>query len=84
MGDQDTMTIITKNQGWMTVNKDMNRRKPIEKMAVSENSTKTSMLTPSWMQSNYPRNTTDNMIRAAPNNVTVRTEKNRLFLCDKN
>ncbi len=26
MGDNDTMTIITKNQGWITVKKDQNRR----------------------------------------------------------
>ena len=52
-------------------------------MGKSENSTKTSYLTPTWMQLNYPRNKQDTMVKAAPHNVTVRNERNRTFLLDK-
>ena len=48
-----TTTIISKNQGWITVKKDMDRQKPIEKVSVAGNAAKTSYLSPSWMQTEF-------------------------------
>lgn len=44
--------------------------------------TKTSILTPTWMQLNYPKNTTDPMHGKAEK-FGIREEKNRTFLFDK-
>ena len=62
LGKDDTMTIVSKNQGWITVQRDQNRKKPIEKFGVAGDATKTSYLTPQWMQLGYPKNKTDTMI----------------------
>ena len=44
------VTIVSKNQGWITVDpKSMNRRKPFEREGNANDNTKTSILTPSWM-----------------------------------
>jgi hypothetical protein len=45
------VTIISKNQGWITLTpRSMNRRKPLERGGNANDNTKTSILTPSWMQ----------------------------------
>lgn len=45
------VTIISKNQGWITLTpRSMNRRKPLERDGNANDNTKTSILTPSWMQ----------------------------------
>ena len=48
-----TTTIISKNQGWITVQKEMDRKKPIEKVSVAGNASRTSYLSPSWMQTEF-------------------------------
>ena len=45
------VTVISKNQGWITLTpRSMNRRKPLERGGNANDNTKTSILTPSWMQ----------------------------------
>jgi hypothetical protein len=45
------ITVISGNQGWITVTPDnLSRKKPIEKQGVGNDNTKTSILTPSWMK----------------------------------
>lgn len=45
------VTVISKNQGWITLRpNDMNRKKPLERDFCANDNTKTSILTPSWMQ----------------------------------
>lgn len=54
--------IVSKNQGWITVTpRSMNRKNPLEKGGINGDVTKTSILTPSWMHLNYPKNKTDFM-----------------------
>ena len=65
MKDNDTLFIVSRNQGWITVDKNMNRKKPVEKYNLSGDKTKTSYLTPSWMQTGFPKNTTDNFVQAS-------------------
>lgn len=49
------VTVISKNQGWITLSpKTMNRRKPLERDGNANDNTKTSILTPSWMQIPIP------------------------------
>jgi hypothetical protein len=44
------VTIVSKNQGWITVTpKSLNRKYPVERGS-SLDATKTSILNPSWMQ----------------------------------
>ena len=48
------ITIVSKNQGWITVTpRSMNRKRPVEK-GVGGDVTKTSILTPSWMKIEAP------------------------------
>lgn len=83
-GFDGTMTIISRNQGWITVTpKNKNRNKPVEKVGVSDDATKSSKLTPNWMQCQYPKNTSDQMQRVVPSTTNLRAEKNRTFLVDK-
>ena len=83
-GFDGTMTIISKNQGWITVTpKNKNRKKPVEKFGVSGDAAKTSKLTPNWMQCQYPKNTTDNMRSVVPNTMNLKKEQNRTYLVDK-
>lgn len=50
MKDGDTLFIVSWNQGWITVDKTMNKNRPVEKYNLSGDKTKTSYLTPQWMQ----------------------------------
>jgi hypothetical protein len=79
------VTVISKNQGWITLTpRSMNRRKPLERGGNANDNTKTSILTPSWMQ--IP---TD--LSAVPKDDTfkqtvfgnLRAETKRTFLTDK-
>ena len=78
------VTIVSKNQGWITVNPDkMDRKKPVEKDSQhAGDAAKTSILTPSWMQMGYPGNKTDNM-KPGVQLIGLRAEANRTFLFDK-
>lgn len=50
------VTIVSKNQGWITVTpRSMNRKKPLERGGNANDVTKTSILTPSWMQIPVPQ-----------------------------
>ena len=83
-GFDGTMTIVSRNQGWITVTpKNKNRKKPVEKFGVAGDAAKTSKLTPNWMQCQYPKNKTDFMQSAVPNTTNLRAEKNRTYLVDK-
>ena len=51
------ITLVSKNQGWITVTPDnLNRKHPLERGGINGDVTKTSILTPTWMQINYPKN----------------------------
>lgn len=55
------ISVISKNQGWITVTpRSLNRKKPVEK-CIDGDATKTSILTPSWMQIGYEKNKSDTM-----------------------
>lgn len=83
-GFDGTMTIVSRNQGWITVTpKNKNRKKPVEKYGVSGDATISSKLTPNWMQCQYPKNKDDFMKRAVPNTTNLRAEANRTYLVDK-
>ena len=45
--------------------------------------TKTSFLTPAWMQTGFEKNKTDAMKGIMPVTVNLRQENNRMFLCEK-
>lgn len=76
------ISIVSKNQGWITVTpKSMNRKKPLEKGGIGGDATKTSILTPSWMQIGFPKNQTDFMKGTCQGGL--RQENNRTFLTDK-
>ena len=52
---KDTMTVVSKINGWITVDPDtMNRREAYEKRKLS-NIRKTSMMAPTWMQCHAQR-----------------------------
>lgn len=57
------ISVISKNQGWITLSpRTMNRKNPVERgAAMGGDVTKTSILTPSWMQIGFPRNSQDFM-----------------------
>jgi hypothetical protein len=65
------------------VQKDKNRKKPVEKYGLAGDATKTSYLTPEWMQTGFPKNKTDTMKGVFPQTVNLRQENNRLFLMDR-
>lgn len=53
--NKDTMTVVSKINGWITVDPDtMNRREAYEKRRLS-NIRKTSMMAPTWMQCHAKR-----------------------------
>lgn len=79
------VTVISKNQGWITLTpKSMNRRKPLERGGNANDNTKTSILTPSWMQIAVDQ-------AAVPKGETfkqtvfgnLRAESKRTFLTDR-
>jgi hypothetical protein len=59
-----------------------NRKKPLEKGGIGGDATKTSILTPTWMQIGYPKNNHDPM-KGMVEKFGLRAEKNRTFLFDK-
>lgn len=79
------VTIVSKNQGWITVTpRSMNRRKPFERGGNANDNTKTSILTPSWMQIPVPEGTAP---KGDPLHATtfgiLKKEANRTFLAEK-
>lgn len=84
IGFNGTITVISKNQGWITIDpKNPDRKKPVEKYAVSDDATASSKLTPNWMQCQYPKNKSDFMKSVVPNTTNLREESNRTYLIDK-
>ena len=79
------VSIVSKNQGWITVSpKNMNRKFPIEKQAsLAGDSTKTSILTPSWMKIDYSQAPQKDPLRATVQLNGLRAENNRTILTDK-
>jgi hypothetical protein len=54
--NKDTMTVVSKINGWITVDPDtMNRREAYEKRRKLSNIRKTSMMAPTWMQCHAQR-----------------------------
>lgn len=48
------MTILSRNAGWITVTPERkDRKKPIEKFGMGGDASKTSKLTPAWMQTQF-------------------------------
>jgi hypothetical protein len=80
------VTVISKNQGWITLTpKAMNRRKPLEREGNANDNTKTSILTPSWMQIPIDPNSapkSDPMGSAIFGKI-LRQENNRTYLVEK-
>ena len=79
------VTIVSKNQGWITVTpRSMNRKKPLEREGNANDNTKTSILTPSWMQ--IPINK-EAVPKSDPLHGTtfgiLKKEQNRTFLAEK-
>lgn len=84
-GFDGTMTIISRNQGWITVTpKHKDRKKPVEKYGVSGDAAKTSKLTPNWMQCQYPKNKSDAMKSHIPKTTNLRAEQKRTYLVERN
>lgn len=79
------VTIVSKNQGWITVTpQTMNRRKPLERGGNANDNTKTSILTPSWMQIPVePTKVPKSDPLEATLFGTLRKETNRTFLAEK-
>ena len=81
------VTVISKNQGWITLTpKTMNRRKPLEREGAANDNTKTSILTPSWMQIPIDKNSapkSDPMGLAIFGGGILRKENNRTYLVEK-
>ena len=79
------VSIVSKNQGWITVSpKNINRKYPIEKQAsLAGDSTKTSILTPSWMKIDYSQAPPKDPLRATVQLNGLRAENNRTILTDK-
>jgi len=82
-GVDGMVTIVSKNQGWITVSPtNIDRKHPVEKGGIGGDVTKTSILTPSWMNLQYPKNKSDSMM-ATVEKFGLRNETNRTFLFDK-
>mmetsp|Transcript_6072 Transcript_6072/g.10304 ORF Transcript_6072/g.10304 Transcript_6072/m.10304 type:complete len:175 (-) Transcript_6072:32-556(-) len=74
--------IVSKNQGWITVNPQvMDRTRPIEKMRLGDAS-KVNMLSPNWMQLTHKKPDHDPLFPIGVKHG-VRQENNRLFLVEK-
>ncbi len=66
-GFDGTMTILSRNAGWITVTPERkDRKKPIEKFGMGGDASKTSKLTPAWMQTNYGKPKHNNMKAGLP------------------
>ena len=77
------VTIVSKNQGWITVTpRSMNRRKPLERSGNSNDNTKTSILTPSWMQIPIPLNSIPKNPLHPTTFGCLRKENNRTYLAE--
>lgn len=78
------VTVVSKNQGWITLSpRSMNRRKPLERAGNANDNTKTSILTPSWMQIPLPSTTPKHDPLEATTFGVLKKEKNRTFLVEK-
>lgn len=79
------VTVVSKIQGWITLTpRSMNRRKPLERGGNANDNTKTSILTPSWMQIPVDKEAVpkdDNFKQTIFGNL--RAEAKRTFLADK-
>lgn len=79
------MTVISKINGWITVDPEtMNRREAFEKRRLS-NIRKTSMMAPTWMQCEQKRDEERMKLFkvVSTNGKNMRIEKNRVILSDK-
>jgi hypothetical protein len=79
------VTVVSKNQGWITLTpRSMNRKKPLERGGNSNDNTKTSILTPSWMQIPVPQ---EAVPKSDPLEATtfgvLRKENKRTFLSER-
>lgn len=78
----ELMQIVSKNQGWITVERERpSRKRPVEKAHLGD-ATKTNRLSPQWMQILAEKPLYDPMKPSAAI-VGVRAEKNRTILIDK-
>ena len=76
------MQIISKNQGWITVDaKNQNRNHPVEKQKLGDVK-KVNVLSPEWMQVTHKKPGPD-PLEAASVKHGVRQEVNRTFLVEK-
>eukprot|EP00347_Sterkiella_histriomuscorum_P005317 403357067 len=80
------VSIISKNQGWITVTpRSLNRKNPVEKLSSQGGDvTKTSILTPSWMKLDYSNTPQSDPLKSmVTKGAAVRQENNRTILVDK-
>ena len=80
---QNMMQIVSKNQGWITVNpQEMDRKHPLEKSKLGD-VTKVNVLSPEWMQVNHQKPGPDPLKAISPP-VAMKSETNRTILVEKN
>ncbi|CDW91057.1 UNKNOWN [Stylonychia lemnae] len=79
------VSIISKNQGWITVSPShLDRKNPVEKQSsLAGESTKTSILTPSWMKIDYSNSPYSDPLKGTIQKNGVRQENYRTFLTEK-
>jgi hypothetical protein len=83
--DKSTVTVISKINGWITVDpKTMNRSEALEKKHIGDVK-KPSLMAPQWMQVQHKRDEERmNMFKVvSTNGSNMRIERNRVILTDK-
>ena len=83
--NKETVTVISKINGWLTVDPEtMNRKDAYEKRRLSD-IRKTSVMGPLWMQNNAHRDEDRlNLFKVvSTNGSNMRIERNRVILSDK-
>ena len=76
------LQVISRNQGWITVNtKNPDRKHPVEKQALGDVK-KVNVLSPTWMQLQYNKPGPDPLCQVGVKHG-VRKETNRTFLVEK-
>jgi len=77
------MQIVSKNQGWITVESEkMDRQHPMEKMRLGDVS-KVNVLSPQWMQVTHKKPGPDPLMPVVPH-IAVREEAKRSIFVEKN
>ena len=76
------MQIVSKNQGWITVDEKMDRKHPMEKATLGDVS-KVNVLSPEWMQVNHKKPGPDPLMQTTAH-IGVREEGKRSIIVERN